>query len=341
MTCPQTEYSETAYTSAQPPDSTAPSKHIRLTPWHVIHSLPLNATPEEQDSAIQKHFRPVIVAPSARPDTLCIPGLEAEPFGVHLDAKAYQKGFFNESPYLHPELRIIQPGVPGDPIPYLLHRDDYVTGTLLLSFFLGIGILARSRHILTQQIKDFFHPRERENLFTLGTDAEVRGQLFLIFQTCLVLGILFFNYTQHHLTDVFREVSPYKLLGIDIGLCLLFYVLKVGVYAFINWIFFDKKRNGQWMEAYFLVILGIGIALFPVALLVVYFGLPQDMVLIVVLTVLGFSKILLLYKGKQIFFSHFNGYMQLIVYFCAFEVLPSFVLWRTLVRINQSLVVII
>lgn len=321
-------------------DSIPPKRHTSLTPYQVLRSLPSGATPAQQDSAIRANFTPVVVAPSSRPDTLYIPGLKAEPFGVNVDAKAYQKGFFNNRPHFHPELRIVQPGIAGDPIPYQLHRDDYVTGALLLSFFLVVWTISCSRHILAQQIKDFFQTRERGNLFTLGTDSELRGQLFLIFQTCVVLGVLFFDYTQEYLPDVFHEVSPYKLLGINIGICLAFYTVKVLTYLFVNWIFFDKRRNEQWLESYFLIILGIGVTLFPIALLTVYFNLSPAMLQITFTTILIVAKILLFYKCKTIFFSHFYGYLQLIVYFCTLEMIPAFVLWRTLVRINQSLVVI-
>ncbi len=315
-------------------------RKIRLTPEYVLRSLPPDATPAQQDSAIQAHFRPNIVAPSARPDTLSLPGLKAEPFRVRTQTTDWQKGYFNGRPYFHEEVRIVQPGMAGDPLPYKLQRDDYVTGALLLSFFFIVRILVRSHDFLVRQVKNFFYSREREDLFDRGTESELGGQLFLVFQTCVVLGILFFDYTQTYLTTVFREISPYRLLGIDIGLCMLYFVLKTAVYSLVNWVFFDKNRMMQWLESYWLVVLGLGVVLFPVVLLVVYFALPMPVLWGVFVTVLILSKLLLLYKVRKIFFTNKSGYVRLFMYFCTLEILPGLVLWRALVSINQNLVVI-
>lgn len=313
--------------------------HKPLTPAVVLRKLPYNATPEQQDSAIQANFQPKIIAPSNRPDTLNIPGLEADPITVDLSSYSYKNGYFSNDPMFHPELRVTQIGFAGDPLPYRLHSDDYVTGTLLLSFFLMVTVITRSFHMLSQQVKDFFYTRERENLFSISTDSELRGQLFLIFQTCFILGILFFDYTQENQPDVFNQISPYYLLGLNVGICIAFYTLKVLIYAFVNWIFFDKKKNEQWMEAYFLAILALGVTLFPVALLVVYFEMPYSSLKITFLIIIVLIKILLFYKCYRIFFSYYYGYLHLFVYFCTLEILPSLVLWRALVYANKYLVV--
>ena len=44
------------------------------TPAEVIGWLPKNATPEQQDSAIQAHIKPSKIRWSNRPDTLDLPG---------------------------------------------------------------------------------------------------------------------------------------------------------------------------------------------------------------------------------------------------------------------------
>ena len=45
-----------------------------LTPKMVLSWLPRNATPAQQDSAIQAHFKPSEIRWSSRPDTLHLPG---------------------------------------------------------------------------------------------------------------------------------------------------------------------------------------------------------------------------------------------------------------------------
>ena len=72
-------------------------------------------------------------------------------------------------------------GIAGDPVPYQFRTDSIVTIILMLSFFLMVKVVSGSRHYLHQQIKDFFHHRQRENLFVQRTQTEMRGQAFLVF----------------------------------------------------------------------------------------------------------------------------------------------------------------
>ncbi len=48
--------------------------HRQLTPAQVLSWLPKNATPAQQDSAIQAHFEPGEIHWSQCPDTLHLPG---------------------------------------------------------------------------------------------------------------------------------------------------------------------------------------------------------------------------------------------------------------------------
>ena len=85
-------------------DSVVP-QHVPLTPATVLSWLPRNATPAQQDSAIQAHFQPGEVRWSNRPDTLHLPGHDK---GHNmLDTQLpqyYREGFFSKDSMFHPEL---------------------------------------------------------------------------------------------------------------------------------------------------------------------------------------------------------------------------------------------
>ena len=231
-------------------------------------------------------------------------------------------------------------GIAGDPIPYQFRTDSIVTIILMLSFFLMVKVVSGSRHYLHQQIKDFFHHRQRENLFVQRTQTEMRGQAFLVFQTCIMLGVLFFDYTQEHQADVFNQISPYKILGVSVAICSLYFMLKTGVYAFINNIFFTRKQCEQWANSYMLCTLGLGIALLPLSLLVVYFDLAPQNMCISFICLLIISKLLLLYKCSRIFFNYTFGWVHLFLYFCTLEIVPISVLFRALAYANNYLLTI-
>ena len=319
-------------------DAVAKVKHKKITPAQVLSWLPRNATPEQQDSAIQAHFQPSEIHYSLCPDTLGIPGVTFKKTTLE-DLPGYKDGFFTSDVILHQERRLVQPGMAGDPPAYRLSKDNFVTGALLLSFFIVIYVIARSSHIFIQQIKDFFYVREHETLFGESTEVEQSGQVFLVFQTCFILGILFFDYTQIHLTEVFRQVSPYKMLGLDIGLLVVFFTLKIAVYSCVNWVFFEKKKNRQWINSYFLMILCLGVCLFPIALLSVYFDLPIKTMETAVIIIFAISGFLLFHKCYNIFFNYLYGYLYLIAYFCTLEILPLLMFWQAMVYANKCLMV--
>lgn len=82
-------------------------------------------------------------------------------------------------------------GIAGDPLPYRLRTDNVVTLALLLGFLLAVWVVSRSMRYLFAQLKDFFYPPERDDSLTTGTGNELKGQIFLIFQTCVVMGLMF------------------------------------------------------------------------------------------------------------------------------------------------------
>ena len=41
----------------------------------------------------------------------------------------------------------------------------------------------------------------------------------------------------------------------------------------VNWVFFDRVQNRKWLDSYLLMVTLLGLSLFALALLVVYFDL--------------------------------------------------------------------
>lgn len=236
----------------------------------------------------------------------------------------------------------VQPsGIAGDPVPYRFKTDNFVTITLLLSFFLVVWVISRSRHFLRDQMKEFFHrPSIRGNLFSSHVETAIRGQVFLIFQTCFVIGMLFFDFTQEKQTEVFNQVSPYKILSVSVGISSLYYVLKTGLYNFVNSVFFNREQRTQWNQTYLLSVLALGLALLPVALLVIYFDMSFDNMVKAVVCILLVDKSLLMYKCHRTFFNYTFGWVHLFLYFCTLEIMPLLILLRIMVYANSFLLTI-
>ena len=86
--------------------------------------------------------------------------------------------------------------------------------------------------------------------------------------------------------------------------------------------------------------LGLALALFPVALLVVYFDLSFHSMSWLFFCILIIDKSLLFYKCQRIFFNTALGVVHLFLYFCTLEIMPLLILFRALIYANNFLLTI-
>ena len=233
----------------------------------------------------------------------------------------------------------VDSGFEGTPISYSPRTDDAIALTLLACFFLSSIALARGKKFLSQQVKDFVLHRERTSIFDSSTAADVRYLLVLVLQTCVLSGITFLNYFHDTCPALMNQVSPLLLLGIYVGFCLAYFLLKWLLYMFLGWTFFDKNKTNIWLESYSALIYYVGFALFPFVLFLVYFDLSLTNLVIIGSIILIFTKILMFYKWIKLFFHQFSGLFLLILYFCALEIVPCLLLYQGMVRINDILLI--
>ena len=233
----------------------------------------------------------------------------------------------------------VESGFEGTPISYSPRTDDAISLTLLACFFLSSIALARGKRFLSQQVKDFVLHRERTSIFDSSTAADMRYLLVLVLQTCVLAGITFFNYFHDTCPALMNHVSPLLLLGIYVGFCLAYFLLKWLLYMFLGWTFFDENRTNIWLESYSTLIYYAGFALFPFVLFLVYFDLSLINLIVIGSIILIFAKILMFYKWIKLFFHQFSGLLLLIVYFCALEIVPCLLLYQGMIQMNNILLI--
>ena len=233
----------------------------------------------------------------------------------------------------------VDSGFEGTPISYSPRTDDAIALTLLVCFFLSSIALARGKKFLSQQVKDFVLHRERTSIFDSSTAADVRYLLVLVLQTCVLSGITFLNYFHDTCPALMDHVSSLLLLGIYVGCCLAYFLLKWLLYMFLGWTFFDKNKTNIWLESYSALIYYVGFALFPLVLFLVYFDLSLTNLVIIGSIILIFTKILMFYKWIKLFFHQFSGLFLLILYFCALEIVPCLLLYQGMIQMNNILLI--
>ncbi len=297
------------------------------TPYQVLRLLPKDATPAQQDSAIQAWLKPVEIHYSEQPDTLHLPGE-----GIPRDMKEvsiplyYRENFFSNDTLYHEELKAGGNGVAGDPVPYVLNNDDIITGLLILCFLFIAYTLSRISGFIAKQLKDFFYIQRGDHTIT-ETGNEMKVQITFMGMTCIVFGLLYYLYATNYITNTFILKSEYTILGIFVGVFIVYFLLRFLLYHLVNLIMFDSKSNKKFLTSLLFLSAMEGAVLFPVVLLLSYMHLPTLYAIYYCAIVLVLVKILTIYKTYIIFFKQNRLFLQIILYFCALEMVPLFALW--------------
>lgn len=303
----------------------------QLTPAQVLKWLPRDATPAQQDSIIQAHFKPSEIHWSGRPDTLHLPGHDRGHNMLDVDIpQYYREGFFSKDTLFHPELQGGRNGIAGDPVPYTVHADNLMTGLLLLCFIMIVVAFSSVKDFLLHQFKSFFYFSRDVSSEISETAVEFRFQFFLVMLASLLISLLFYFYTLYYIGDTYILRSPYYLILIYWGIIMGYYLLKAMLYTIVNLVLFDSKRNKQWMRSLLFISSVEGILMFPIMMINGYFDISVASASVYVLVVLTIIKILTFYKCFVIFFSRNVVKLQIILYFCALEIVPLLFVWSIL-----------
>ena len=296
----------------------------------VLSWLPAGATPEQQDSAVQAHIKPSDIAWSTQPDTLHLPGWPVgRSFRDVSLPKYYRESYFTGRPFFHPDLFGGRLGVAGDPVPYTIPRDNIITALLMLCFIVGVLAFTKSKQFMARQAKSFFRqPRGVLSEIT-ETAQEIRFQLTLALQSCLLMGLVYFFYVESRVAQTFT-VDQYRVIGLFALEFLGYIVAKALLYQLSGWVFFDPRRSRIWMKSWLFLLVLEGLALYPPVLLQAFFGTGVATTLACAGVVILLAKIMAFYKTRAIFFNYRGGIVQNFLYFCTLELIPIAALWGVL-----------
>ena len=307
------------------------------TPYQVLRLLPKDATPAQQDSAIQAWFQPGEIHYSSQPDTLHLPGHDA---GRNLKdvnlPQYYRENFFSTSAMYHPELEGGRFGMAGDPIPYSTRNDNIITSILLICIVVTMIAFSITKNVIVRQAKDFFNV-VKANQDLSETSIEIRSQYFFVAQTSLLMALLYFFYTREYIASSFILSDEYLLVAILFGVIFGYFIVKNIVFTFVDYIFFDSKRNRRFLHSHLFIDSCEGILLYPIVALLTFFDISALTVVYYTIIVVVLVKILTFYRCFLIFFRQNAYYLQIILYFCTLEIVPLIALWGGLSVIVNAL----
>ena len=229
-------------------------------------------------------------------------------------------------------------GMTGEPLPYLIQSDGRVTTLMFLCILMVSFAFSREKKYLLQQARSLFINRERSSMFDETNIIDVRCFILLILHTCIILGFCLYGYFTEKAPVLFEKIPHMLLLGGFIGLIPVYLFIKWILYGVVNWTFFQKVKNSAWTTSFFNLFIWLGILLLPLVLLVVYLDISSPTNLYLIGFVVIIAKISLFWKSFSNFFEKIHGAFHLILYFCALEILPDFVLWKGIELVSNNLI---
>lgn len=310
--------------------------------WHspaqILSWLPNTATPWQQDSAIRANYKFVEKDWLRVHNPMRTPTTKADPkfTGDFTRPLYHSRSLVQPDSTYRPEYAIYRQGVAGDPVPYTIASDSIVTFLLIFCFVIATITIAQAGHFLERQFKSFFRTQREGTTVITETSGEMRFQLFLVAQTCLLLALILFIYSHDFAKESF-SIAHYQIIGLYTAINAGYFIMKFLLYSIVDWVFFDKKKNLQWMKSFLFIISMEGITLFPIVLLFAYFHISVSSAAIYTISIITLSKLLSFYKTYLIFFAREVSILQSFLYFCALELMPLGILCGVLMTTNSYL----
>jgi hypothetical protein len=193
---------------------------------------------------------------------------------------------------------------------------------LFMAVCLKAGKSAKYFQILARDLTD---TRRRNNVF----DDTVRETTFLFILNILSLisgGVLLFFGVGGR---------DFLLQGRDLTLGILLCVGVVLLYGGVMWclywvsgmVFSDKASTRIWVRGYAAAQALLGMLLFPLSLIVMFYPLFCQQLMIVALSLFGISKIVFIWKGFRIFSHQPSSLMLFLYYLCTVELIPLIIVY--------------
>lgn len=221
-------------------------------------------------------------------------------------------------------------GFVGKPLPETLNTNPIVTISILILFLLFGFVLSYGRKMILETTKDFFYLKERSSIFIDSSANALRLKISFMLISLGSIGFFLFSiYFKDDTITAFNEKLLY--LSLFIFITLGFLAFKFFVFKALSYIFFDKNTTSIFIRGYFTIIFGLGIALSPVVIGLIY--TPKSFFIIflsVGLLLFFIAFILILYKIIQIFLDNFYSLFYIMLYLCTLEILPVLIVLKAL-----------
>ena len=178
--------------------------------------------------------------------------------------------------------------------------------------------------LFEKMIRGVFSLKERQNLFDTATSESVFFNVFMRFQALFLYAVILFL-VFCHITgiEIQRFSQAFSLMSILLIMLILIYLLKRLLYYLYGRVFISKGKYKLWNTNYHTLFYLCGICLY---LPVVWLMLSNDYfiyALVLFCAIFVLFRISVIYIKIRIFYNKNNGFLFLMLYLCAQEIVPD------------------
>ena len=231
----------------------------------------------------------------------------------------YREGNFVGDTLYYQEVESGNYGVPGTPLAYMAVHDSLISSILFGCLLFFCFVFSHFWDFIAQQAKAIFYSRKEQ---FKSTSNELQLMLGLLTTSCIVCSILYYLYVMAFVSETHILSSDYLLLAVFFGVIVAYHALHFLLYHIVNITFFDKRTNRKFLTSNLFLSGMVGILLLPGIFLLAHYGFTALSMVIYAGFVLFLVKILSFYKSYNIFFKRNVFFLQIILYFCALEIIP-------------------
>lgn len=209
-------------------------------------------------------------------------------------------------------------------------NDIFVVVAIMLCTMLTTIAIANAKDVLWKQIKEFSTNRDVSSIFETASIENSSYLSLLTTQFFLSSGIISYYLLYYTNSDLVVKYSSWQIILFVGAIFLIYFIAKVTIYSYIGWIFFRGNVIDTWFKSYYTIIHALSIFLLPFLFATIYLNLSVNTVLFISSALLLLSKVLILYKLFNLFFRNIYTTLPLFLYFCALEIVPLLLLYKTL-----------
>lgn len=211
--------------------------------------------------------------------------------------------------------------------------NDWMFATLLC-LFICFALIFRSHFRLSvKMVRDIVQVKERQSLFEQPVGNQKGNEwifrLFMTFQALFLSAIALFAVGRAGGFFVCQQASDmWIIIGGTFLLLLLFYFFKQGIYIIFGWVFLDNNLFSLWRTSYHATIGFWGVSLYLPVLWLLFTDSRYTTPAILYIILYILCRFVIFYKTLRIFHIKSDGFIYLILYLCAQEILPLFLFYK-------------